>query len=507
MGRRQLPRLRPRILRRSGPAFRLPTRNPARGCGVPQLVRSRPHAPPVPSPAPRRNHQARHHRRAAPRHQARSAQPRPILRHAFGRQPRSPRALQTEPLHSHPPASLQPRRNPARPRHRPVHQRPASLHLRAKKQPHQADGGRRSPTVSARPQPAREIIRVRPLRRPLRARRKRNPLLHPPQRQNLLVSPLQPRLERRRWQPAQSQRTGYRLPVARSAPPREPDQHLGKLRPSSRVKGREDGQKEADPNLAALPSTRRSAPPANRRAHPRRGPALPNPTLGRQRQEQLHRLAGPPTNRPRKRQRSSLRLNHRRHRPPHPRPPDPRHHQAVLPSVGDSGTRRPLGRPAPIHRERQEDHHLDDPEIPLYPRRNRQPTARAALRHHHRRSPLQPRRPHRCRHGPGALRGRCRRGRRNLRGPDQPHDGVAQATPQRQLLRLHRHPQEQDAGNLRCPSPAGRRQGQSSRLPQLHHEAGDPRGVHPRRARPLHACAELLQTRQDRRGRPRVRRQ
>ena len=211
---------------------------------------------------PRRNQQARHHRRATPRHQARSARPIPILRHTFSRQPRSPRALQTEPLHSHPPASLQPRRNPARARHRPVHQRPTSLHLRAKKQPHQADGGRRRPAVSTRPQPTRETVRVRPLRRPLRTRRKRNPLLHPPQRQDLLVPPLQPRLERRRWQPAQSQRTGNRLPVAGSAPPREPDQHPRKLRPSSRVKGREDGQKEADPNLAALPSTRRSAPPA-----------------------------------------------------------------------------------------------------------------------------------------------------------------------------------------------------------------------------------------------------
>ena len=77
-GRRQLPRLRPRILRRSGPTLRLPARNPARSSRIPRLVRGQPHAPPVPSPPPRRNHQARHHRRAAPRHQARSAQPRPI---------------------------------------------------------------------------------------------------------------------------------------------------------------------------------------------------------------------------------------------------------------------------------------------------------------------------------------------------------------------------------------------------------------------------------------------
>ena len=56
---------------------------------------------------------------------------------------------------------------------------------------------------------------------------------------------------------------------------------------------------------------------------------------------------------------------------------------------------------------------------------------------------------------------------------DQPPDGVAQAAPQRQLLRVYRHAQEQDAGDLRRPRPAGRRHGQTSRLPQLHHEAGN----------------------------------
>ena len=104
--------------------------------------------------------------------------------------------------------------------------------------------------------------------------------------------------------------------------------------------------------------------------------------------------------------RSSLRLNPRRHRPPHPRPTDPRHDQTVFPGVGDRGTRRPLGRPAPVHRKRQENHHLDGPEIPLHPRRNRQRATQTQLRHHHRRGPLQPGRPHRCGHGAGTLRGR-----------------------------------------------------------------------------------------------------
>ena len=37
-------------------------------------------------------------------------------------------------------------------------------------------------------------------------------------------------------------------------------------------KDEKDEQEKADPDLAALPSTRRGAPPAGRRAHPRRRP-------------------------------------------------------------------------------------------------------------------------------------------------------------------------------------------------------------------------------------------
>ncbi len=55
---------------------------------------------------------------------------------------------------------------------------------------------------------------------------------------------------------------------------------------------------------------------------------------------------------------------------------------------------RPLGRSAPVHRERQEDHHLHGPEVPVHPGRDRQRAARAQLRDHHRRSALQPGRPH-----------------------------------------------------------------------------------------------------------------
>ena len=51
----------------------------------------------------------------------------------------------------------------------------------------------------------------------------------------------------------------------------------------------------------------------------------------------------------------------------------------------------------------------------------------------------------------------------------------------------------------------GGRAGQAPALPQLHHEAGHPGGLYPRRAEELHAGRQLLQAGQDGRGRPRIR--
>ena len=72
------------------------------------------------------------------------------------------------------------------------------------------------------------------------------------------------------------------------------------------------------------------------------GPALPNPALGRQRQEQLHRLASPPADRAGKGRHPGLRFDHRRHRPPASRQADRRHHPTVRPGRGDSGPRRAI---------------------------------------------------------------------------------------------------------------------------------------------------------------------
>ena len=53
--------------------------------------------------------------------------------------------------------------------------------------------------------------------------------------------------------PAEPRRAQDGPPVARGAHPREPDQHPRELRPGGRDQGREDGQEEEDPDLAAVP--------------------------------------------------------------------------------------------------------------------------------------------------------------------------------------------------------------------------------------------------------------
>jgi hypothetical protein len=63
------------------------------------------------------------------------------------------------------------------------------------------------------------------------------------------------------------------------------------------VKAPEDRQEEAHAGLPALPPAGRGAAGAGRCARARRGPALPDPALGGQRQVQLHRLAGAPAHR------------------------------------------------------------------------------------------------------------------------------------------------------------------------------------------------------------------
>ena len=84
----------------------------------------------------------------------------------------------------------------------------------------------------------------------------------------------------------------------------------------------------------------------------------------RQRQEQLHRLAGAPADRAVQGRRPGLRLRHRGHGPGAPRPQirdTIRQYAQVGATVGTPSGRRSTA----VHHAGQEDHHLDDPEVPL----------------------------------------------------------------------------------------------------------------------------------------------
>ena len=218
---RRVRRLRPRVLRGPGAALGLPAGDAAGGGRGARPRPGRPDAAQVPGAAARRDHA--------------SAATIDVLRHGIKHGPhdldlfygtpspgnvKAAGALRGQPLQRHPPASLQPRRDAARARPGPLHQRPAGRHLRAEEQPHQADGRGRGPAVQARPRPAREALRVRPLRGALRRGRPRGALLHAPEGQGLVVPALQPGLERRRGQSAQPERPQDRLPLEAHPHPR-----------------------------------------------------------------------------------------------------------------------------------------------------------------------------------------------------------------------------------------------------------------------------------------------
>ena len=133
--------------------------------------------------------------------------------------------------------------------------------------------------------------------------------------------------------------------------PRRPDRHPRELRPGRRDEGREDRQEEArcrscrastSSTWCAGCSPTRGASGAGRRY-------LIQHSAGSGKSNSIawlaHQLIGLE-----KDERDGLRLDHRRHRPPHPRPADPRHHQAVRPGGRDGRARRALGRSAQVHR-------------------------------------------------------------------------------------------------------------------------------------------------------------
>ena len=205
-----------------------------------------------------------------------------------------------------------------------------------------------------------------------------------------MVPALQPGLERWGREPAESARPQDRLPLDAHAHPRRADQHPGALRAGRRDHGPEDGQEAEGADLAALPPARRGAPAAGRRVPARRREAVSHPAFSRQREVELHRLACAPVNWTADRRRGGVRLHHRGDRPAPPRPADSRHDQAVRPGRGHRRPCRPLGRPPHVARGREEDHHLDGPEVPIHPRRDRERAAGPTLRHPHRRGAFEP---------------------------------------------------------------------------------------------------------------------
>ena len=152
-----------------------------------------------------------------------------------------------------------------------------------------------------------------------------------------------------------------------------------------------------------------------------------------------------------------LRLDHRRHRPAHPRRADPGHDQAVRSGGRDGRPRRALGRPAEVHRSRQEDHHLDGAEVSVHPRRDRQRASGQTFA-------IIIDEAHSSQGGKtsaamsaGAGRSRRTTTRKTTKtrstSADKAH-GSAEDADQRQLLRLHRHAEEQDAGDVRRAAAA-----------------------------------------------------
>ena len=118
-----------------------------------------------------------------------------------------------------------------------------------------------------------------------------------------------------------------------------------------------------------------------RRARGRRRPQLPDPALGRQRQEQLHRLARPPPREPAlERRREGLRLGRRGHRPPRARQAAAGHDLPVRAQAGRgaSASTRTRTQLAEALEAGDADRHHDAAEVPLRHREDRRAARSAA---------------------------------------------------------------------------------------------------------------------------------
>ena len=119
-----------------------------------------------------------------------------------------------------------------------------------------------------------------------------------------------------------------------------------------------------------------------RGARARPGPAVPGAALGRQRQEQHHRLAGAPAVEPARRPgRAGVRFGHRHHRPPRARPPVAGQRVRLRAQAGRGGEdRRGLDAARAGAGRSHADHRHHAAEIPLRHRQDGRVAERSATR-------------------------------------------------------------------------------------------------------------------------------
>ncbi len=170
-------------------------------------------------------------------------------------------------------------------------------HGGAEKSAHRPAGRGCTPAVQAGPRPARADFRVQaPHAGAFRGGYRVRADDYPPGGYGDALPPLQQGLRRRRRQPARSGRAdlSHGLPVGRGAAAGQPARPAGALHPpADRREARRpgaQGQSRVD-DLPTLPPASGGADAGRVSAHRRRGAQLPRRTLGRQRQEQHHRLA------------------------------------------------------------------------------------------------------------------------------------------------------------------------------------------------------------------------
>ena len=404
----------------------------------------------------------------------------------------------------HAPGALQ-REEREQPGSGAVPQRPARLHRRTEEPADGPDRRARHRAVPARPRPQRAAVRLRAMPGPLR--RGPRPGLHDDAtcagRDPLPA--LQPRRQRRRRGQPAAPATGYKTAYLweqvwqRDSLLDILSHFIAGGRGSKTTSGKKTG--ETRPDLPPLPPTRCRAELVDHARQQGGGQRyLIQHSAGSGKSNTIawlaHRLAGAA----RRPGRAGLRLHHRHHRPAGARPA-----AAAAPSAqlraghrrGGEHRARPPQVDARRWRTGKNDHRHHAPEVPVHAGASVGALPGAALRGHHRRGALLADAARAPRAQAGAAAPSLERPRRTTRRraptpktcitPSR-SGGSARAAAQRQLLRLHRHAQGQDAGAVRRPQQAD---GYAALQPLL--DAPGHRGrLHPRRAEELHHLPGLL---------------